>query len=197
MVAKTETFFDAEAVLEEHGDYLFRFAMLRVRDADVAEEVVQDTLLAALEAKSQFRGQASVRTWLVGILKHKILDHFRARHRAFSLSDLDPPERTEENLFDQKGNWRVEPGDWTLDPGAMLEREEFWQTFDTCMSELPERSAQIFALREFDGLSSKEIGDHLSISPAHLDVLMYRARLSLAHCLDIRWFHREHGRARR
>ncbi len=185
---------DPEALLEEHGNYLFRYAMVRLRNTEAAEEAIQETLLAALAAREQFQGHASVRSWLVGILKHKITDYFRMKSREFSVSDLASSEDAAEDVFDRHGNWRVEPAAWRDDPVDVLEKQEFWQTFEACMSELPERSAEVFALREFDGLKSKEIGRLLDISPAHLDVLLYRARLRLARCLDAKWFAPERRR---
>lgn len=185
--------FDPEALLSDHGDYLFRCAMARVRNVQVAEEVVQETLVAALETKEQFAGQASVRTWLVGILRHKIIDYFRANSRELPVSDVTSARDTSEDIFDRNGNYRVEPTTWRENPGDAMERREFWQAFEACMAELPARSAALFALREFDGLKSKEIGELLHISSAHLDVLMYRARLRLARCLEARWFAPEKG----
>ena len=63
--------------VEAHGDYLFNFAIGQLRDASVAEDLVQDTFLAAFKARDRFSGQSSERTWLVGILRHKICDHLR------------------------------------------------------------------------------------------------------------------------
>lgn len=182
-----------ETWVEEHGDYLFRCAMVRLRSQELAEEMVQETLLAALEGRDRFRGQASVRTWLVGILKHKIVDYFRRNSREFSVSVLASSEDSVEKVFDRDGNWRVQPAAWRDSPAETLEKREFWQTFETCMSELPQRLAQVFALREFDGLKSEEICKLLDISATNLDVIMYRTRLRLARCLDAKWFETEKG----
>jgi len=185
---------DPQTWLEEHGDYLYRYAMLRVHNPQVAEDTVQETLLAALEAKDRFDGRASVRTWLVGILKHKIIDYFRRHSREFSISDLASPEDSLEDVFDRDGNWRVPPTAWRDSPAQTLERKEFWRIFETCMSELPQRLAQVFALREIEGFPSEEICKRLNISATNLDVMMYRTRLRLARCLDAKWFTTEKAR---
>jgi RNA polymerase sigma-70 factor (ECF subfamily) len=183
-----------ETWFAEHGDYLFRFAMVRLRNPELAEDVVQETLLAALEGRDQYKGQAGVRTWLVGILKHKIIDYFRKNSHEFSISNLAPSDDSREDIFDREGNWRIKPAAWRNDPLEILEKREFWRTFEGCMSELPQRLAQVFALRELDGFESKEICKLLSISPTNLDVMMYRTRLRLARCLDAKWFETEKAR---
>ncbi|OGP75274.1 MAG: hypothetical protein A2V86_07190 [Deltaproteobacteria bacterium RBG_16_49_23] len=175
--------------LKDHGDYLFRYALMRLRDKTAAEETVQETFLAALKGKDQFKGQASVRTWLVGILKHKIMDYFRKSSREFSFSELASLEDPSQDLFDQNGRWKAEPVPLRDDPEDVLEKKEFWKAFEACISSLPKRLAQIFALREFEGLRGEEICNLLGISSTnHLGVLMFRARAGLARCLETNWF---------
>jgi RNA polymerase sigma-70 factor (ECF subfamily) len=170
---------------------LFRYALVRLRDRAAAEEVVQETFVAALKGREQFKGRASERTWLVGILKHKIIDYFRKRSREIPVSDLAPSGDPPEDIFDNNGKWKTEPGAWGDDPANVLEKKEFWKTFKECMGGLPGRLADVFSLREFEGLGAEEIRNLMNLSATNLNVLLYRARLRLARCLDTNWFRTE------
>jgi RNA polymerase sigma-70 factor (ECF subfamily) len=174
--------------VDEHGDALFRYALLRLGDTQAAEDVVQETFLAALHARAGFAGQSSERTWMTGILKHKIVDHFRARGREQAVTDLDPSADVLAEMFDQAGKWRAPLSGRQPDPGDVLERQEFWETFRRCLTHLPERMAEAFRLREMDGLPSEEVQSTLQVSANNLWVLLHRARLGLSRCLDLHWF---------
>lgn len=187
----SEKSFDPETWLKEYGDYLFRYALVRLRDTTIAEDVLQETFLAALKGREQFRGQAAVKTWLVGILKHKIVDYFRKNSREFSVTNLLSPDDSSEKIFDAHGKWKEEPGAWRDDPAGLLEKKEFWKAFKECLAELPRRLADLFSLREFEGLKTEEICNLLDISTTNLNVQLYRARLRLARCLDVNWFERK------
>ncbi len=150
--------------------------------------MVQETFLAALGAREKFQARSSVRTWLIGILKHKIHDHFRKSYRDPSTSDLVSSEDPSEAFFDEKGKWKLRPITWKDDPRAVLEQREFWQTFARCMSELPRRLAEVFALRELEGLNGEEICNLTKISATNLGVMLHRARMRLRRCLEINWF---------
>jgi RNA polymerase sigma-70 factor (TIGR02943 family) len=193
---------DPSAWLETHGDYLYRYAMFRLRNATAAEDAVQETLLAALQASNRYQGSSSERTWLVEILKHKIIDHYRrigrAREvRAFDLGEdeYDPFERSGE----WEGHWREDmaPTDWHLDASATLEKKEFWETLDRCLSDLPQRTALAFTMREIDGLSSEEVCDVLDLSRNNLWVLLHRARLQLRYSLEAAWVRGEPPKVKR
>jgi RNA polymerase sigma-70 factor (ECF subfamily) len=179
---------DPEAWLREHGDYLFRYALIRLRDRTAAEDVVQEAFLAALKGREEFRGQASVKTWLVGILKHKIMDHFRKGSREIPVSSLTSPEDSAEEFFDRNGRWKEQPSHWGNDPKETLEKKEFWNTFEACMTALPGHLSQAFALREIEELESEEICNLLKISSTNLNVMLFRARARLARCLEKNWF---------
>lgn len=179
---------DPEAWLENHGDYLFRYALVRLRDKDIAGDMVQETFLAALKGKNRFKGAASERTWLVGILKHKIIDYFRRISRESPFSDLLPPGDRGEDFFDATGKWRKEFAPEADDPMEHLEKKEFWETFEACLSDLPRRLSRVFALREFEEMKGEEICNLLNISATNLSVMLYRARLRLGRCLEIKWF---------
>ncbi|MGD8530599.1 MAG: sigma-70 family RNA polymerase sigma factor [Syntrophobacterales bacterium] len=182
---------DPEAWVDQHGDALFRYALFRIQDGQVAEDLVQETFLAAIRGKESFAGRSSVKTWLFGILKHKIIDHIRKISR----------ERPEENIeavadlagkdFDDKGGWKYQPSEWTTNPSLLFQQQEFWQILQTCLSELPPRLNQAFTLRELDGLSAEEVRKILDVSPTNGGVMLHRARMRLRECLEIRWFAEE------
>lgn len=187
---------DPERWVEEHGDYLFRYALGRLRDPAKAEDAVQDTFLAALKGGKQFQGRSAEKSWLVGILKHKILDHFRKAGRETSFTDLNFYADEEADRFVSdgpfKGGWIHELGplEWP-DAGASLDREVFWQTFRDCAGKLPEKVAVVFTLREVDGVESREICSALNISENNLWVMLHRARMALRRCLETNWFGRK------
>lgn len=178
---------DSSLWVDRHGDYLFRYAMSRLHNRDVAEELVQETFLAALQAGDNFAGRSSERTWFVGILRHKIVDHLQRRQRERPASEVGPPDEGEE-FFDQRGRWKVGPTEWGDHPGASLERREFWETFRSCLSQLPHGMAAAFSLREMDRLGSNEICELLGVTSGNLRVLLYRARMHLRRCLETHWF---------
>jgi RNA polymerase sigma-70 factor (ECF subfamily) len=183
-----QTTLNPDTWLKDHGDYLFRYALVRLRDRTIAEDVVQETFLAALKGWDQFRGRASVKTWLVGILKHKIIDHFRKNSREIPVTDLLSSDDSPEEFFDRHGKWKEQPSRWGNDPKEALEKKEFWNAFKACMTGLPGHLSQAFALREIDGLESREICNLLKISSTNLNVILFRARARLARCLEKNWF---------
>ncbi len=181
---------DPAAWLDQYGDYLYRYALLQLRDEAAAEDAVQETLLAALNAWSGFSGKSSVKTWLTGILKHKILDLFRAHAKEPQYRPPADPEAElaalEAALFDASGHWESFPRPWG-DPEAVLEQQRFWEAFMECMQALAPTQARIFQLRELEGLSTEDICKELAITSTNCWVLLYRARLGLQACLDGRW----------
>lgn len=181
--------------VDVHGDYLFKYAMFRMRDASAAEDAVQETFLAAIRAYERFEGRGSERTWLIGILKHKITDHFRKSIREAPIgevTDEDGPDHAE--FFERKDHWNnhwnlnYAPTEWHSTPEELIEQTDFWKTFHECLSPLPARTASAFTFREVDGLSSEEICEILNISVNNLWVILHRARLHLRNCLEVNWF---------
>jgi RNA polymerase sigma-70 factor (ECF subfamily) len=180
---------DFAARCNSHRAYLMRVAVLQLRDHAVAEDVVQDTLLAAIQGASAFSGRASLKTWLTGILKHKIVDAIRRKTRepvsaSFSeesqLDDLDA-------LFDDAGHWENPPADWG-DPEKALSQQQFFDVMQFCLERLPPNTARVFMMREVMELESAEICKELSITSTNLWVILYRARVALRQCLDEHWF---------
>lgn len=169
--------------LNRHGDSLYRFALSRLRNPDAAEEVVQETLVAAWGAREQYSGQGSEGAWLLGICKRKVVDYVRRRSRLDAAAggewDADPSA----NFFDSKGNWRFDPRFTRNRPEANLESEEFWRAFRGCLDGLPSRQSSVFVLRELDGLTCPEICHDMGITSSNLWVLLHRARLHLTRCM--------------
>ena len=176
--------------LERQRAYLMRVARLQLRDTALAEDVVQDTLAAAITAKDGFTGKSTVKTWLTGILKHKIVDAIRRKQRepvAASVLDDEADLEDFEGLFKGNGAWQTPPADWG-DPEQCLSRQEFFDVLQTCMDKLPPNTARVFMMREVMELSSDEICKELTITANNLWVILYRARMSLRECLEMNWF---------
>ncbi len=180
--------------VERYGDYLFRYAMVRVRNRSAAEDLVQETFLAALSDRGAFAGRSSESTWLVGILKHKIADHFRRQSREGSFPDGDPEGRIEEGLFDASGHWASGPSDWGTNPADLFRQKEFLDQLAGCLSDLSPKHANAFTLREIEGFGTAEICKVLDISETNLWVILHRARMLLRRCLEIRWFAKGTGK---
>lgn len=176
-----------ESWVDQYGNYLYNFALGRLRNHENAENAVQETFLAALKAMSNYAGKASERTWLTGILKHKIIDHMRKsyKERPVTLQDENAPI---DNLFDHKGSRTKMPSGWLPDPKQLLENKEFWETFQNCKEKLPQTTADAFTLKEIEKIEGKEICEILNITPSNFWVLLHRARLQLRECLEENWF---------
>jgi len=176
--------------VDQHGDYLFRYAMLRLNnDTQLAEDLVQETFLAAIKAIATYQGNSAERTWLVSILKNKIIDHYRRKKsNLFEQSDFQNEEFI--NQGEPAGAWKVEfaPQDWGDTPEKAFEQQEFTFIFRKCLAALPQNLAAVFALRELDGLDTDTICKELSISASNVWVILHRARTSLRRCLELNWF---------
>ncbi len=181
---------DPESWVDQHGDYLYRFAMRRLNDSDRAEELVQETFLHALRGRSGFRGTSTVRTWLTSVLKRKILDEYRKRHRSPALIPLDGSviQPCFESEFTGPGFWRTTPKPWRGDPTARLDAWEFREVLDSCLATLSPSLSQVFLKRERDGLDTPTICQEHGITPNTLWMRLYRARLQLRTCLERKWF---------
>ena len=169
---------DPELWVNEHGDHLFQFALMRLRDRSRAEEAVQEAFLAALASLDRYSGASSVRTWLKGILKHKIADQFRAlaRDRRWRASE----DESIADLYGPRGHLNPYAKSWAVDPRLALEQGEFWDCFYACTAKMPDRASSVFILREVDGLASEEICKLLEITPTNYWVILHRARFPCA-----------------
>src|SRR5262245_42142230 len=179
--------------LDCHGDYLYRYALMRVREAALAEDLLQETLLAAVGSYQAHAGRSSERTWLVGIMKHKVIDYFRRAARNAQFQSV-PEDDDEIESFEKSGpwlgHWREDraPTSWPGDAGQYQESREFWETFDRCLSQLPQHMSIAFTLREIDGLTTTEICEILNVTPNNLSVLLHRGRNKLRQMLEVEWF---------
>jgi RNA polymerase sigma-70 factor (ECF subfamily) len=184
---------DPSRWLEDHGDALYRFALLRLRNPELAEDAVQETFMAALRGAANFRGGSSERTWLIGILKRKVIDHFRKRYREqpiSQLSDFEDGDAGFEALFSRFGHWKRNPGSWGGDPSHDLNEAEFMGVLRGCLEALPGRQGEAFVLREMEQMDSKEICQVLNVTPSNLWALLHRARTRLRGCIAKNWFQR-------
>lgn len=183
--------------IDEYGDFLFRYALSRVKNPSVAEDLVQETFLAALKARRNFQGRSTVRTWLIAILKHKIVDYIRKKVReqpsdmVESLLDTAASDSAHPD-FNSRGSWKNPPAKWGANPTELYEQKEFIDILYHCLGELPERQAQAFMLREIDGLTTDEICKALDITATNSWVILYRARMQLRRCLETNWLESEH-----
>ncbi|QQS39996.1 MAG: sigma-70 family RNA polymerase sigma factor [Acidobacteriota bacterium] len=176
---------DAGRLLDEHGDYLFRYAVSRVGDESLAEDLVQETLLASIKGAMR-NGGSSERTWLTAILKHKIIDHYRRSVREVLFDD----QFEDREFFDDDGHWTEEAAPRSWEPGPLdeLERKEFRKALVRSLAKLPARSAAVFVLAEIEGMTGNEVCSLLNISSSNFWVTMHRARLQLRSLLEKNWF---------
>ena len=170
--------------LTEHGDILYRYALKRICDPELAEDLVQDTFVAALRSSSSFAGRSKVQTWLVGILRHKIADYLRKLTRQ---RERESETREQQSTF-QNGEWRVGVQSWPDQPWQSLENQEFWQVLERCRNKLPATLADAFRMRDLEDLPMNDICELLGITATNLSVRLHRARILMRECLDQNWF---------
>ena len=179
---------DPSEWLERHGTALYRFARARLGRSETAEDLVQETLLAALQSHERFQGRSSERTWLLAILRRKIVDHYRGRTDREPTGDgSQPSDRESFRFFEEDGHWRNAPARWKGAHEA-LEDEEFRDVLSHCCKRLPAPLAEAFLLREWEGMGVEPIQETLDVSAATLRVRLHRARLLLRECLERNWF---------
>lgn len=180
---------DLHRQLEAMRPALLRFAILQLRNETLAEDVVQDALIAVLEKPDSFSGQSSLRTYVTGIMKYKIIDALRAskRERQFETQDDQSEDDVIDALFKADGHTHDVPRQWG-DPDATLEQKDFFRVMEICLEKLPAKTARIFMMREWLELETEEICKELGISTSNAWVMLYRARIKLRECLDLNWF---------
>lgn len=184
------------AMIEDLRRQMLKFANLQLGDHHLAEDAVQDALVGALKNVTSFGGRAALKTWVFAILKNKISDAIRAKHKVINISSLLGSDDDEENedymsLFDQKGAWNPDdrPVPWG-DPEASLSQKDFWIVFDACLENLPAKQARICMMREFIELDTEEICKETNITISLLFVSLYRARMRLRECMNKNWYQR-------
>ena len=184
------------AEIESHRPYLVRYALAQLRDAEAAEEAVQEALVAALESLDSFGGKSSLRTWLTSILRFKVIDLQRrasAERANVELTDFAAAGDDDswlDDLFDDTGHWRQPPQAWS-DPEASLEQRRFWEAFERCLDALPPTGGRVFFKRAVMGEETETICKDEGITSSNCWVILHRARLALRSCLEKNWFGKE------
>jgi RNA polymerase sigma-70 factor (TIGR02943 family) len=178
-----------EQWVELYGDAMYRYALARLSDPETAQDLVQEALVAGLDAFKRFEGKSSVKTWLISILKRKIVDHFRRAKGHQYVDNLDEVAGAIDRMFDDTGHWTVKPNEWDVNPVKAYEQQEFVDILYQCIAKMPERLAEIFMLREFEEMSTVQLCDQLQITESNSWVMLYRARMQLRKCLETNWLH--------
>ena len=184
---------DFAAQVQALRPQLLRFARSQLRNDAWAEDAVSDTLLAALEKPGSFAGRSQLKTWLVGVLKHKVVDQLRRHTREATVLSTEDGEDLDESLTEGRRHWRDKPADWG-NPEAAFGQRQFFEVLEACMDHLPATQGRVFMMREWLELSTDEICQELQVTPTNLWVLLHRARMRLRECLQQRWFS-SHGPA--
>lgn len=182
--------------VDKYADYLYNFAFARIRRQDIAEDMVQDTFLSAYKAIDTFKYNSSERTWLVAILKRKIIDHFRKKstQKELNIYDNNGNDGFADNFFAPEGKYEGHwmrssaPADWKGDFTTQVEKNEFNSALQNCLGKLPEKWNAVFVLKNMDDMDSEEICKELGITPSNYWVMMHRAKLQLRECLEKNWF---------
>lgn len=184
----TRAAYDDPVYLAQLRHDLLRFARLQLRDADAAEDAVQDALAAAWTQADRFEGLSGHKTWVFGILRNKLVDTMRARRRTINVSaleaELDGESLLDRELFKDNGHWTpyAKPRPWPK-PETLLQQRQFWMLFDACLDHLPEQIGRVFMMREFLDFEIDDICIELAMTANHCSVLLYRARTRLRTCL--------------
>ena len=171
-------------------DYLLKFARLQLRNDAWAEDAVSETVVAALAKPQSFGNRSQLKTWLVGILKHKVVDALRHHHREVSGLGGGEDEQTDPLdviAFKADGHFAEQPADWG-NPEQQTSSQQFFEILEACASKLPASQGRLFLMREWLELSSEEICKELQLTPTNLYVQLHRARLRLRECLELNWF---------
>ncbi|PKQ43526.1 sigma-70 family RNA polymerase sigma factor [Confluentibacter flavum] len=172
--------------IDLYSDYLFNYTITRVSDRDMAQDLVQDTFLAGLKSMKNFKGEASERTWLISILKRKIIDHYRKINSNKGKAEV----RITYNDDESEGDWLEErvadPFDKTAED--LMQNSELGDAIFDCLSKLPEKQAEVFRMKTIEGYETEDICKELNINPSNLWVIIHRARTAMASCLEKNWF---------
>lgn len=174
--------------VQDHGDYLYNYAYYRVHSKEIGEDLVQETFFSAFKGKDSFRGESSELTWLLAILKRKVIDHYRkvSSGKEKTISDYTLPFQ-DEGVFE--GHWLNSrlPKDWSKEADSSLNQEEFQEILEYCLSLLPPKWRSVFVLKFMEDLSSEEVCKETGCTPSNFWVIMHRARLKLRECVENKW----------
>ncbi|MGY0391785.1 sigma-70 family RNA polymerase sigma factor [Bizionia sp. KMM 8389] len=172
--------------IDSYSDYLFNFTITRVNDREISKDLVQETFFAGLKSMKNFKGEASERTWLVSILKRKIIDHYRKINSKKGQAEV----RMAYNSQEDEGDWLEEriadPFDKTAED--TLENNELGDAIYNCLGKLPEKQATVFKMKTIEGIETEIICNELNITASNLWVIIHRARTAMAECMEQTWF---------
>lgn len=173
--------------VDAYADYLFNYAVVRVNNSDLAKDLVQDTFFAGLKSAKNFQGKATERTWLVSILKRKVIDHYRKINSKKGKAEVRMSFFSGE---DNEGNWLEErvPQSWDNESEKTIETEELKDQIEQCIDFLPEKYAMVFRMKTIQEFETEEICKELNITPSNLWVIIHRARTQLRKCMEDNWF---------
>lgn len=176
-----------ETWVDLYADYLFNYAVARVSDVEIAKDLVQETFFAGLKSAKNYKGDATERTWLIAILKRKIIDHYRKINSNKGKAEV---RMSYSPNSDSEGDWLEEQ---VADPFSTLENdaienEELGLAIQECISKLPKKQSLVFTMKTIQGISTEDICNDLKINPSNLWVMIHRARTALMGCLNQNWF---------
>lgn len=178
---------DPNKWIDQYSDYLFNYTITRVSDREIAKDLVQDAFFAGLKSMKNFKGEASERTWLVSILKRKIIDHYRKINSKKGKAEVRINYNSE---AESEGDWLEErvadPFDKTAEDN--LENTELGLAIHNCIGKLPEKQAKVFKMKTLLGYETEAICNELNITASNLWVIIHRARTAIAECLKQNWF---------
>lgn len=181
---------DPNTWLDNYGSYLFKYAIHRVSDTQIAEDLVQETFLAGIKSKDNFKGKSTEKTWLTSILKFKIIDHYRKKNKEIPISKISENSDIENTLYNKKGRWNSAPTSWGDNPHKHIENNEFMAVLHQCITKLPKNLGLAFKMKMFEELDSSTICKELDITPNNLWVILHRSRLKLKECITHNWFNK-------
>ncbi|NNL16644.1 MAG: sigma-70 family RNA polymerase sigma factor [Flavobacteriaceae bacterium] len=178
---------DVNKWVDAYSDYLFNYTIARINDRNVAQDIVQDTFLAGLKSMKNFKGEASERTWLISILKRKIIDHYRKINSKKGKAEVRMNYNSD---TESQGDWLEErvSDNLEINAEAIIINEELGKAILECLSKLPEKQAQVFKMKTIQGFETEAICNELNISASNLWVIIHRARTALSGCLEKNWF---------
>tara|TARA_R100000935_G_C2776272_1_gene139789 strand:+ start:143 stop:694 length:552 start_codon:yes stop_codon:yes gene_type:complete len=181
----SENKIDPNKWVNKYSDYLFNFTIVRVNDREVAHDLISETFLAGLKSMKNFKGEATERTWLISILKRKIIDHYRKSNSRKGKAEI----KIQYNDDSNEGDWLEENASDRFDKTAedVMENEELGMAILECMEQLTDKQAKIFKMKTIDGFETEAICNEFNITPSNLWVIIHRARTTLAQCLEKNW----------
>ncbi|BDW91817.1 MULTISPECIES: sigma-70 family RNA polymerase sigma factor [Flavobacteriaceae] len=173
--------------VDQYADYLFNYAVSRVSDTEIAKDLVQETFFAGLNSAKNYKGDAAERTWLVSILKRKVIDHYRKINSKKGKAEVRINYSSD---TDAEGDWLEQQvaDPYSKDGDNVLENEELGDALQDCISKLPQKQALVFSMKTIQGMSTEDVCNELGINPSNLWVMIHRARTALMGCLNENWF---------